>query len=85
MPEKKTEKGRKMDRTKIPKRVPISFQNLKKVEKRDAEIEIENRCEKSVADQQTNPTRVDPMNPWGAAGGRVERFVSEFLDCTSVV
>ena len=30
----------------IPKRVPKSILNLKKLEKRDAEIEIENLCNK---------------------------------------
>ena len=73
----------------IPKRVPKSIQNLKKVEKRDAEIEIENLCKENAADQQQIRKIIDTGGPrgrfWEAAGGRGERFISEFPDCTSVI
>ena len=42
-----SEHGTKM----IPKRVPKSIHNLKNIEKRDAEIEIENRCKQNAVDQ----------------------------------
>ena len=56
--EKRSENGTNM----IPKRVPKSIQNLKKVEKRDAEIEIENRCTQNAVDQQQK--RVKNRHGW---------------------
>ena len=54
MPENETEQQLENGPKMIPKRVPRSILNQKKVETRDAEIEIENRSQQNVADTQTN-------------------------------
>ena len=58
---------------------------MKKVEKRDAEIEIEILCKKMPQINKNNRHGWTPGSIWGGGVGRGERFISEFLNVTSVV
>ena len=68
----------------VPKREPKSVQNRKKADKRDAEIEVEHRCEKSAVKHRK---RTDTGDHWvvfwdrRGLGGTVFQYCTGLYQC----